>query len=78
MGNPGKFDFYKIFSFDQSSNTFTPLYNIRIAGILYPKLQPIPHPINFGGINLYNYVGKSIAGSWDSQSKILDILGFFS
>mgnify|MGYP001594472565 CR=1 FL=1 len=75
MGTPGRYQFYKIFT--PVGSTYIPKFNVRIAGIFYPKDQPLAQPTNFGGINLNNYAGKDIAGNWNPVEKILDILGFF-
>lgn len=77
MSNPGKYNFYKIFNYTPATGLFTPLYNLKVLGVTFPKNQPVPDSTNFGGVNLLNVIGRDIAGNWDSTTKILEIVGFY-
>lgn len=75
MPDVKRYRFFHIFTTE--NGTLRPEFNVRINGILYPKGTPILVGTTFGGLNLYNYIGRAIAGTWDDTDKVLDIAGFY-
>lgn len=73
----GRYGFYNIFNYNPQTGQITPLYNVKINNLIYQQNIPIFNPGNFGGLNLYNYFGRDIAGRWEAGTATLDILGFY-
>lgn len=72
-----RYSFYKIFQFTPALEYITPLFNVRINGVFFQRNTPIPKGTAFGGLNLYSYMGKDIAGIWNDSTKELTIIGFY-
>lgn len=73
----GRYNFYNIFRRDPATGYLIPNFNILVGTRLYNAGNPILPGLNFGGINLYSYVGKDIAGTWNNQTRILTFQGFY-
>lgn len=74
---PQQYNFNNIFIYVPSSGTITPKYNIIINNVLLPMNAPITPSTYTGGINLFNYVGRSFAGEWNPQTRLLTIERFY-
>lgn len=72
-----RYGFYTIFQINPQTGLLYPLVNVSINNLNYPAFRPIPQGFSFGGLNLYNYQGRDIAGTWDNNSHTLTILGFY-
>lgn len=69
------YNFSNIFAINPQSQDIFPLYNIRINGQVYLRHYTIPRGPSFGGIDLYQLVGRNFSGTWDDASQILTIVG---
>jgi len=74
----GRYNFYEIFSINQSSGLITPRFTVSVSGIRFIAGVVVSPGITFGGINLYNYIGKDIAGNWNATTRELEFLGFYN
>lgn len=70
------YNFETIFTFDPVRNILIPQFNASINGIYLPKGILISPSTPTGGVNLFNYVGRSIIGTWDAGTSTLYIVGF--
>ena len=69
------YNFNNIFATNSQTQDIFPLYNIKINGVLYLRYYSIPKGPSFGGIDLYQLVGRDFSGSWDDASQTLTIVG---
>ena len=74
---PQQYSFYNIFTYAPTTGTITPKYDILINNTLLPKGVPITPTTPTGGINLFQYVGRSFAGEWNTGTKQLTIERFY-
>ncbi|OGH15126.1 MAG: hypothetical protein A3H50_01300 [Candidatus Levybacteria bacterium RIFCSPLOWO2_02_FULL_37_10] len=72
-----RYNFSVIFQYDPLAGTITPKFNVAINGVPFNRGIAIYKGTSFGGLNLFNYIGRSIAGTWDSNARVLTILGFY-
>lgn len=72
-----RYGFYNVFFFDTATKALKPIVKVKINGVRFEMGLPIPYGPSFGGLNLYGYMGRDIAGIWDDQTKTLVILGFY-
>jgi hypothetical protein len=70
---PQQYNFYNIFTYAPASGTITPKFNIIINNVLLPVNVPITPSTYTGGVNLFEYVGRSFAGEWNNQAQQLII-----
>jgi hypothetical protein len=70
------YNFDTIFTYDPVNHVLVPKFNVSINGIYLPKDVPINLSTPTGGVNLFNYVGKSIVGTWNDETNTLYIVGF--
>ncbi len=71
-----RYNFDTIFSYDPVNNILIPKFNVSINGIFLSNGNPINPATATGGVNLFNYVGKGIIGTWNSETNTLYIVGF--
>lgn len=74
----GRYKFSNIFSFYPDLGLIIPKFTVVINNKKYSKGQAINKTTSFGGLNLFNYVGRDIAGLWNRTTKELTILGFYT
>ncbi len=74
---PSRYRFEAIFLVDSAGGTITPKYNVVINGMRFNQGSTIARLTSFGGLNLFNYVGRPLAGTWDPVNRVLTILGFY-
>lgn len=72
-----RYTFAQIFSFDVITRQLTPIYNIRINGALYFKDMPLLSGTNFGKLSPYENSDKDVAGVWDKDTQIMEIIGYY-
>ena len=72
-----RYKFFDIFYTISGTAYLAPNFNVNINGTTFQKGIPVPQGPVFGGLNLYNYAGKDIAGIWDNNTKVLNIVGFY-
>ena len=76
---PKRYDFGAVFSYNQAVLSITPKFDVVINNRRYPQGSPIFMSLDTlsDGLNLFNYIGRDIAGRWDPDRKELNILGFY-
>lgn len=72
-----RYRFFDVFQTSQQTGLFFPTVNIVINNLRYPAYYNIPRGISFGGLDLYNYSGRDIAGTFDPNTRTLTIVGFY-
>ena len=72
-----RYSFYNIFTYNSQLGVITPQYNVMINGIRFNRGTPIARFTSYGGLNLFNYIDRDIAGTWDATTQTLTILGFY-
>lgn len=70
-----RYSFNNIFGINPTTQDIYPLYNMRINGMFYPQQVSIPRGLGFGGIDIYRLIGRSFTATWDSENKVLTIVG---
>jgi len=73
MESMQRYNFYNIFGFNKVTGDIYPLYNMIVNGQYYQQYYSIPKGISFGGINIYQYVGKDFGGTWNSQTQTITL-----
>ena len=74
---PGRYTFNSIFNYIVASGTLVPRVKVIINNTILPEGVPITATTYTGGVNLFNYVGRSVAGNWESRSRTFTIEGFY-
>ena len=73
----GRYRFDTIFTVDSVAGVITPNFNVIINNVPFNQGFPIMRFTSFGGLNLFNYVGRDIAGTWNPTTRTLTIQGFY-
>jgi hypothetical protein len=74
---PKRYRFQVIFDFNSRGDFIIPKFNIIINGVPFSKGTAIYRSTFLGGLNLFNYIDRDIAGEWNSRNRTLNILGFY-
>ncbi len=72
-----RYPFNVIFNYDPASEEISSRFRIIINGVPFQPNAAIPHGPAFGGLDLYTYRGRDVAGTWNTINNELTILGFF-
>lgn len=72
-----RYTFSSVFGYNQQTGFLFPLFNTWINGAYFIQYSNIPKGASFGGIDLYGLVGKDVAGTWNTQTRTLTIVGFY-
>lgn len=72
-----RYRFEVIFEYNSLQGIITPKFNVQINGVIFNKGVSIYRSTSFGGLNLFNYIGRPIAGTWNAGTRTLTILGFY-
>lgn len=72
-----RFNFYTIFSVNLVAGIITPQFNVVINNTPFNQGTTITRYTIFGGLNLFNYIGRDIAGIWNQYTRTLTIAGFY-
>jgi hypothetical protein len=74
---PNRYRFDTIFNYYPDTGIIIPRFNVNINNVRVSKGLPIIKSSSFNGLNLFNYVGRAIAGIWNRETRELSILGFY-
>ncbi len=74
---PSRYRFDTIFFYNPLTGIITPLFTVIINDVRFNRGITITRSSSFGGLNLFNYVGRDIAGTWNYTTRELTILGFY-
>lgn len=74
---PSRYEFYTIFFVNYALGYIVPRYNVVINGVRFNQGTTINRNSLAGGLNLFDYIGRGIAGRWDPLSRTLTIDGFY-
>lgn len=72
---PQRYEFSTIFD-NPSAGVLVPKFNVVIGLARYNAGIPITLSTQTMGLNLFNYIGRPIAGQWDGVTRTLTIQGF--
>jgi len=72
-----RYQFFTVFNTSTVNGLLYPRVNVIINNLRYPAYYNIPRGISFGGLDLYNYVGRDIAGTFDPTTSTLTMVGFY-
>lgn len=73
----GRYRFDAIFDYNSLLGIITPRFNVVVNGAPFNRGVPIYRSTSFGGLNLFNYIGRDVAGTWNAGTHTLTILGFY-
>jgi len=73
----GRYRFEVIFNYNATTGIIIPRFNVLINGVPFNRGVAIYRSTSFGGLNLFNYIGRDIAGTWNPQTRVLTVLGFY-
>lgn len=73
----GRYKFDSIFRTYLPLGIIIPRFTVIINNTRFPSGQAINRTTSFGGLNLFDYIGREIAGTWNSTARELTILGFY-
>lgn len=74
---PSRYNFDTIFTYIPQGDYIVPKFNVLINGVRFNTGTAIYRSSYLGGLNLFNYIGRPIAGTWDVATSTLNILGFY-
>jgi len=72
-----RYGFFGVFQTSPATGLLFPRVHVVINNLRYPAYYNIPRGISFGGLDLYNYVGRDIAGTFDQTTSTLTMVGFY-
>jgi hypothetical protein len=73
----GRYAFNTLFDYDATNGILIPRFDLVINNTLLPKGVAISKSTFTGGLNLFNYVGRALAGTWNPVTKQLTVAGFY-
>ena len=74
---PSRWGFNQIFGYNRLTGYLYPLFNTTINGVFYMGNSNIPKGLSFGGLDLYALIGHDVAGTWDTNGRVMTIVGFY-
>ncbi len=75
---PERYTFASVFNYDATLGTITLNFPIIINGLRYNQGAVVTRYTPFiGGLNLFNYLGRDIKGTFNSLTREVTILGFY-
>ena len=72
----GRYRFDTIFDVNLQVGIIIPKYTVIINNTRFSHGVAINKNTSFGGLDLFNYIGRDIVGTWNSVTKELTITGF--
>ncbi len=72
-----KYKFDTIFTYDSINGIIIPKYTVVINNTKLPEGVAINGNTYTGGLILFNYIGRSLAGTWYSDRRELVVEGFY-
>jgi len=72
-----RYEFFAIFGINPGNGDIYPLYNTSVNGSYHAQNVTIARGLGFGGINIYQLVGRAFGGTWDNQARILTLTTLF-
>jgi len=73
----GRYRFDNIFNYNAVTGVIIPNFNVIINNVPFNQGSAITRFTSFGGLNLFNYVGRDIAGTWNPVTRTLTVQGFY-
>lgn len=73
----GRYAFNTLFDYDPINGILIPKFDLIINNTILRQGVAISRNTYTGGLNLFNYIGRSVAGSWDSNTRQLQVAGFY-
>lgn len=72
-----RYKFNDIFTYDPKGGILIPRYTVVINTNIYREgIVLIPNSFR-EGLNLFQFIGRDMAGEWDQRSRILNVKGFY-
>lgn len=75
--SPGRYKFANIFTYDPTNGIIVPRFDVIINGWKLNQGATINRYTFIGGLDLFNYIGKDMAGTWDAKNRVVTIQGFY-
>ena len=72
-----RYRFGAVFNVYPDLGIIIPRFNVIINNSIAPKGQAVTKNTTFNGLNLFDYIGREFAGTWDPTTKYLTISGFY-
>ena len=72
----GRYKFDNIFTVNLPIGIIIPKYTVVINNTRFSHGVAINKNTSFGGLNLFNYIGRDIVGNWNPVARELTITGF--
>ncbi|HVB24091.1 MAG TPA: hypothetical protein VNG51_19290 [Ktedonobacteraceae bacterium] len=70
-----QYNFYEIFTYDARNGILLPKYDVLVTDVLHRKGIAITQR-HIVGLNMFDYIGRSLVGQWDKKREMLEIVGF--
>lgn len=65
--------FYNIFQINPQTGDIYPLYNIIVNGQFFQQYYSIPRGQSFGGVDIYQLVGREFGGTWNATTNTITL-----
>jgi hypothetical protein len=72
-----RYAFENIFNVYPDLGIIIPRFNVVINNTIASQGQAINKNTTFNGLNLFDYIGRDFAGTWDPRTRYLTISGFY-
>lgn len=69
-----RYHFFNIFGVNPQTQDVYPLYNTWINGQFYAQYVSIPRGNSFGGINIYQFIGRDFGGNFNTINNTLNLI----
>ncbi len=75
---PERYTFDSIFNYNAANGTITLNYPVIINGTRYNQGTVVTRSAPFiGGLNLFNYLGREVRGTFNPQTREVSVEGFY-
>lgn len=73
-----RYTFNSIFTYNANAGTISTNFPVVVSGIRYNQGTIVTQNSPFlGGLNLFNYIGKDVSGTFNPGTREVNIQGFY-
>jgi hypothetical protein len=74
---PVRYTFSAIFGINTETHDIFPLYNTIVNGQYFQRNISISRGLSFGGVDLYQLIGRDFGGYWNSTTQTLTLVALY-
>jgi len=77
LGMPVRYTFSAIFGINTVTHDIFPLYNTIVNGQYFQQNVSIPRGLSFGGVDIYQLIGRDFGGYWNPTTQTLTLVTLY-